>query len=124
MLILSHNTVSLNISKIKKKMIIYSLRLIKICFIYFNIYLYIINIKLNNRSYIKTDIYRSKKNLFKRCKFCQLKYRSWNNRRFKRSETTLSFITNIKRIKLLCYRLLNKYFFSFLNCKYIYSTHN
>lgn len=98
MLILSHNTVSLNISKIKKKMIIYSLRLIKICFIYFNIYLYIINIKLNNRSYIKTDIYRSKKNLFKRCKFCQLKYRSWNNRRFKRSETTLSFITNIYSI--------------------------
>lgn len=52
-----------------------------------------INIKLNNRSYTKTEIYRSKKNLFKRK--IQLKYRSWNNRPFKRSDTTLLLQTFI-----------------------------
>lgn len=68
MLILSHYTVSLNISKIKKKMAIYSLRLKKNMFHLFSHKKknQQINIKLNNRSYIKTDIYRSKKNLFKK----------------------------------------------------------
>lgn len=76
MLILSHNTVSLNISKIKKKMTIYSLRLKKNMFHLFSHKKnnQQINIKLNNRSYTKTEIYRSKKNLFKRK--IQLKYRS------------------------------------------------
>lgn len=95
MLTLSHNTVSLNNSKIKKKMTIYSLRLKKkyVSFNFTHKKNQQINIKLNNRSYVKTDIYRSKKNLFKK-KF-QLKYISWNNRPFKRSDTTLLLQTFI-----------------------------
>lgn len=64
------NIVSHNINKIKR-LIMYSLRFIKICFTKFA-HLFShkknqqINSKLNNRSYIKTYIYRSKKTLLKR----------------------------------------------------------
>lgn len=117
----------LTTAKLKRKWPYIVLDLKQICFIYFHTQKnQQINIKLNNRSYIKTDIYRSKKNLFKK---------NFNKNIEVEITGLLSVQTqhfyykhlfyHVKRIKLLCYRLLHKYFFlSFLNCKYIYSTHN
>lgn len=63
MLILSHNTVSPNISKIKKKITIYSLRLKKICFIYFH------TKKSANKYQIKQQIIYKNRYLSKQEKF-------------------------------------------------------
>lgn len=94
MLILSHNTVSLNNSKIKKKMTIYSLRLKKK-------YVSLISHtkKSANKYQIKQQIIYKNRYLSKQensiLKKIQLKYRSWNNRPFKRSDTTLLLQTFI-----------------------------